>query len=679
MSNQEPDDLPLVIAGPILRQATHETLVIWLATTQACSFRVFLANGSSADSLQPISASESTSLRIGRSAYISLLEIDLSQCQVMDQFTATKRQNQADTPPSILSYDIGITPTDCQEVRLSHLSPELLYAGASTFTVAIHHQIKSLYHGSCRKPHHVGPDALVQMDLQLANAALNKASLETRPAMLLMSGDQVYTDDVSGPLLQAIHQVIKRLGLFSEAIPHPHYPDSYAIHSSADSYYRRNAILPHVNSEARLLDQLIGGRKLPIFSSRSADKHLITLAEMQAMYLLTWSEVLWQRVKFNSDEIPQPFQVTFNQELDEISSFSSDLVQVRRLLAHLPTYMIFDDHDITDDWNLTRGWEDAAYENAFAKRIIGNSLISYFIFQGWGNNPQRFPDSLIEQCRSSLSYLYDQENDFTAKESNDGRADKNLAGVELNPQDAFIQTLLQWEQWHYSIPASPKVFVLDTRTRRWRSETSLSRPSGLMDWEALTELQQELLDEDSVILVSAAPIFGIKFIEVIQRFFTYLGHALLVDAENWMAHPGSASVILNIFLHKRTPKNFIILSGDVHYSFVFDVAIRRRKHSPNIWQITASGIKNHFPLSLLKVFDWFDKWLYTSKSPLNFFTKRRRMKIKARRINDSKHNRLLNESAIGYLELDSQGKPTKIQLLTAKGQWIDFPERMKQR
>lgn len=39
--------------------------------------------------------------------------------------------------------------------------------------------------------------------------------------------------------------------------------------------------------------------------------------------------------------------------------------------------MIFDDHDVTDDWNLTIGWEQAAYSNTFAKRIIGNSLIAY--------------------------------------------------------------------------------------------------------------------------------------------------------------------------------------------------------------------------------------------------------------------------------------------------------------
>ena len=41
---------------------------------------------------------------------------------------------------------------------------------------------------------------------------------------------------------------------------------------------------------------------------------------------------------------------------------------------------------------------------------------------------------------------------------------------------------------------SPPLIVLDTRTRRWRSERRLEHPSGLMDWEALCDFQQALLD-----------------------------------------------------------------------------------------------------------------------------------------------------------------------------------------
>jgi hypothetical protein len=74
-----------------------------------------------------------------------------------------------------------------------------------------------------------------------------------------------------------------------------------------------------------------------------------------------------------------------------------------------------------------------------------------------------------------------------------------------------------------SCQAARHWWYIDTRTRRWRSEIALKQPSGLLDWEALSELQQELLDHPSAIIVSPAPIFGVKLIETIQRVFSWCG------------------------------------------------------------------------------------------------------------------------------------------------------------
>ncbi|MDW2144385.1 alkaline phosphatase family protein, partial [Vibrio sp. 1833] len=209
--------------------------------------------------------------------------------------------------------------------------------------------------------------------------------------------------------------------------------------------------------------------------------------------------------------------------------------------------------------------------NAFSKRIIGNSLIAYWLCQGWGNAPEKFNETFWRHA----NHFFDAPSS--------------------QAQDAFIQHLYRFEEWHYTIPTSPKVVVLDTRTRRWRSESRMNKPSGLMDWEAMIDFHQELVHQDKVIIVSAAPMFGVKFIEALQRVVTMLGKPLMVDAENWMAHPGSANTLISIFTHTKTPTNFVILSGDVHYSFAYDIKLRYRKNSPNIYQITCSGIKNQFP------------------------------------------------------------------------------------
>ncbi len=137
----------------------------------------------------------------------------------------------------------------------------------------------------------------------------------------------------------------------------------------------------------------------------------------------------------------------------------------------------------------------------------------------------------------------------------------------------------RFEEWHYTINTSPKVIVLILRTRRWRSESRMNKPSGLMDWEALTEFQHQLINQDKQVIISAAPMFGVKFIETLQMATT-IGKPLMIDAENWMAHPGSANTLISIFTHTKTPTNFVVLSGDVHYSFAYDIKLRyRRKQS----------------------------------------------------------------------------------------------------
>ena len=166
-----------------------------------------------------------------------------------------------------------------------------------------------------------------------------------------------------------------------------------------------------------------------------------------------------------------------------------------------------------------------------------------------------------------------------------------------------------------------------------------------------------------VIIVSAAPIFGVKLIETVQRMATSVGGSLMVDAENWMAHSGAASALLSIFTHRKTPQQFVILSGDVHYSFAYDVSVRFRSQSPSIYQITSSGLKNQFPEKMLPWFDKLNGWLYGYFSPLNLFTKRKRMRVRGRRPNGDIRQRLVNNSGIGLVAFADNGAPTTISVL----------------
>ncbi len=59
--------------------------------------------------------------------------------------------------------------------------------------------------------------------------------------------------------------------------------------------------------------------------------------------------------------------------------------KTRWLLSTMPTSMIFDDHDVRDDWNTSHAWRlDMAKQPWWDARITG-ALMSYWIYQHLGN------------------------------------------------------------------------------------------------------------------------------------------------------------------------------------------------------------------------------------------------------------------------------------------------------
>lgn len=657
-----PSDPPdLVLAGPLLRRVQRRRIAIWLATSRAVRVRGELHLH---DGRQIAPQVRLRSLRAGAQLHLLLLELELDE----------------DLPAGHWSgYRLWLSPDgDEPPVWTDATDPSLCYPGRDTPGFVFQPQVAALLHGSCRKPHHAGGDGLVRADAHLEScAALPPRAADPAeaqaawPSALVLSGDQVYCDDVAGPMLRAIHLVVARLGLPDETLPGV---AAAGIRCASDlyrdprCYYRRLSLLPRTRAGAALADLVFGGVRKPIFTSDNALNHLVTLGETLAMYLLVWSPVPWRGL----DLSPPPgldarAAARYARERAAIEEFAAGLAAVRRVLAHLPVAMVFDDHDISDDWNLSREWEDAAYGHPFSRRIIGNALLAYLLNQGWGNRPEAFGADLLDAVQAVLQ----------------------APGAPAH--EALIDRLLGFREWHYSWPTTPPLMVLDSRTHRWRSETSARRPSGLMDWETLTDLQQALRGHPAVLLVSSAPIFGVKLIEALQRVATFVGRPLVVDAENWMSHPGAGSAMLNIFRHPQTPQTFVVLSGDVHYSFVYDVALRARArrampgaaapsaaagagpHGPHIWQICSSGLRNRFPPRLLAVLDHLNRWLYSPRSPLNRFTRRRHMRVTPRKPEGTPHGRrLLDGCGVGLVRLDVQGRPVEIRQLLTDGGDVRF-------
>ncbi|WCN12340.1 alkaline phosphatase family protein [Marinomonas mediterranea] len=667
--------LPAVIAGPILRKLDARSATFWLACSEHFDVHFgfflgdcFVGHSSNAPNTLVETTQQNHVIKLSESLWIMLVTVE---------FQAPLQPNTA------ITYEVTLSKNNANaagEIPFSDWGKPLCYAQEERPSFVFKPKVDNVLHGSCRKPHHrnaidstnvdcgdglaVADDHLASIMEQVGSVKVDSvkigsvkadstkaSSVKKWPSALVMSGDQIYADDVAGPILNAIHQVIALLGLPSESLPASDANKTFeALHTRIDLYYQRESVLPMTDLSDQVKKQFFFGGKKPIFTSSTAHNHLMSFSEMVAMYLLVWSPELWPFLNLEAPaELRPETRDQYNHELENINCFVEHLSKARRVMAHLPTAMMFDDHDITDDWNLTAGWEQAAYEHPVSKRIIGNGLMAYFLFQGWGNNPTQFDQAFIKTYQTAIEELGTQTH------------------------DDVIQTLIRYDRWHYVWETSPALVVLDTRTHRWRSESNLNKPSGLMDWEALTDLQSELINRDSVLLVSPAPIFGVKLIEAIQKVFTLCGKPLLVDAENWMAHSGSAHTLMNLFRHPKTPKNFVILSGDVHYSFAYHVEVKGQSSSPNVWQITSSGLRNEFPDTLLTWFDRLNRWLYAPWSPLNLFTKRRGMWVAPCKPDKrDKGERLLNGAGIGFVRLDGDGAPKEIAQLLPKGEKVRF-------
>ena len=172
-----------VIAGPIVRKLTAKECVIWVALKKPAALSVQLPSTAQREN---IASTQIDTVQVGAHAFISLITLSFEQ-PLVDGET--------------LYYDIQV-----DDEMLSKQQPWLCYADQDVFSIQYQFHVGSLLHGSCRNPHYPSRDTLLNADELIAKKV---AQATPRPAMLLMTGDQIYADDVAGPMLLLIRKVIE--------------------------------------------------------------------------------------------------------------------------------------------------------------------------------------------------------------------------------------------------------------------------------------------------------------------------------------------------------------------------------------------------------------------------------------------------------------------------------------
>jgi hypothetical protein len=273
----------------------------------------------------------------------------------------------------------------------------------------------------------------------------------------------------------------------------------------------------------------------------------------------------------------------------------------RWLLSTLPSSMIFDDHDVRDDWNTSYAWkQDIEQTDWWHDRIIGG-LTSYWIYQHLGNlSPQeRDKDDLWQQVVAHQSEHADDP----------GMSELDLSdALEAKAERVYAEpTSFRWS--HVRQLGDVRLVVVDSRAARVlepdRRKLLHDAELGWLDAQLRGDVRHLLVGTSLPFLLPA----GMHYLEAWNEAVAggawghraaELGEKLrrIVDLEHWGAFQESfqavARMVEEVADGKRgkAPETVTFLSGDVHHSYLAEV---RRQHwagSSRIIQAVCSPIRN---------------------------------------------------------------------------------------
>jgi len=481
------EQLPLILSGPILRHTESNAVTVWVAlkAPREVTLKVYAtdANGSTIKTL--VLEGVRSTVPLGKQLHIvavtakPIREHGRGEAEEMRRWGERENFPSALEPGQIYAYDLSFGSHEQNLAQALNLATPSPYVTVSYFE----HQLPTfamppedlnslrLAHGSCRKLHGGGQDALPMLDELIEHYAKEPNS---RLHQLFLTGDQIYGDDVADPLLWIATEVGDTLLGWEENLPFQQTP------SISGEYKKPNELKPGQRTD--IARDYGGLTAMLIDTPEQAKSHLFSLGEYFATYLLVWSPLLWP------DSLPKGKNVhkdstqakQWDKEVGLLEECKEQLWKVRRAMANVPTYMICDDHDISDDWYLNRAWCTSVLSKPLGRRVVQNGLLAYAVFQAWGNTPDQFQEG------QSGGNLLNAAKIWSASAGTDQSASEEIAKFlglpQMEPETSLPKFRLDDDvfvldrdypdgtlpiEWHYTVRSlKHEVIVLDTRT--WR-------------------------------------------------------------------------------------------------------------------------------------------------------------------------------------------------------------------
>ena len=239
---------------------------------------------------------------------------------------------------------------------------------------------------------------------------------------------------------------------------------------------------------------------------------------------------------------------------------------VRWLLSTLPTLMIFDDHEIIDNWNTSERWLAEHQSQPWWRQRVTNGLAAYWIYQHLGNltAAERESDPAFAALRRGDESPALEVFDRRARHGADG-----TMGVRWSyARDLGLARLAMVDSRDGRVLAGGQRHLLDSDESEWlEDQVKEPAPYFLLGTSLPLLLPRGLHELERINAVACAGRWG--------RMAARIGEELRQAAQlsHWITFPATFDRVLRL-LHaagNQQRQGVIVLSGDVHFSYAAQV------------------------------------------------------------------------------------------------------------
>ncbi|MEU6423368.1 alkaline phosphatase D family protein [Streptomyces spiralis] len=269
---------------------------------------------------------------------------------------------------------------------------------------------------------------------------------------------------------------------------------------------------------------------------------------------------------------------------------------VRWLLSTVSSCMIFDDHDVIDDWNTSAAWlADMRATHWWRERLL-SGLMSYWVHQHLGNlSPTELAaDALYAAVRATPDGTHALRT-FAA------RAEADPASVRWSYRRDFgrVRVLMVDTRAARVLDEDDRA-LLDPGEAGWLRDQVLADPGScdhLLIGTSLPWLLPHLVHDaeawDAALCRGARGPRWARFGERLRQ---------RADLEHWAAFPASFEALADLIAEAGSapgaPATICVLSGDVHHAYVAEPSWRSGPVDSRVVQLTCSTVHNSVPLSM---------------------------------------------------------------------------------